>query len=617
VEGSMTSPRPVRPSANHRVELTSGSIFRLVVWLAFAAGLSEGTYRLIQKLVLGRVILMPLHVIWMAPLTDLLWLTAPALVLLGAYRLAPARVTYPGVAGALIGLAAFPLLLLATSMHKAVLVILALGVGVQASRMVAARPEAFKRMVRRSVLPLVLLAALVSGLVIGSGIYRERRSLSRLPQPQHGRPNVLLIIWDTVRESNLSLYGYQRPTTPFLERFAQSGARFDMAIATAPWTLPSHASMFTGHRPTEMSARLNTPLDRAYPVIAEVFSNSGYATGGFAANMSYCARDHGLGRGFTHYEDYRLSVGGMINSSRLGQVFLKSPFVRRITGFYDLAGRKNAVQVNRGLLRWIDRRGDRPFFAFLNYFDAHQPYIAPREFHSRFTFDSLASFHPRSVDANFNDLTAEEIHWSMGEYDAAIAYQDSAVAELMAELDRRGLLDNTVIVIASDHGEHFGEHQRISHGNSLYRQLLQVPLIIRFPDKVPPGTVVKVPASLADIPQTLFHLAGFEDHAEFPGASLQRLWGSGELASDPVVVSEMPTQPTIRGAHSLIANGYHYIRLFERNPELYRLEDDPDEITNLAANPSAAPIIAQFEVTERELYPDTLTQQVRPPRQRP
>lgn len=560
---------------------------------------------------------MPLHVIWTAPLTDVFWLSLPALLLYVAHRFAPSRVTYAGAAGVLIGLAILPLALLVTTMHKAVVILLGLGMGLQASRMIARNAGGFSRLVSRTAVPLVLLAVLACGFVVGIPTYQEHRALSALPEAAPEKPNVLLIIWDTVRERNLSLYGYSRPTTPFLERFAASGARFDMAIATAPWTLPSHGSMFTGRRPTELSARLNTPLDRTYPVIAEVFSGAGYTTGGFAANMSYCSRDHGLGRGFIHYEDYRLSIGGMINSSRLGQVLLKSSAVRSILGFYDLAGRKNAVQVNRGLLRWIDRRQGRPFFAFLNYFDAHQPYIPPQPFHTRFTFDSTVGYHPRTVDANFDELTPEEIHWSMGEYDASIAYQDSAVAELIAELDRRGLLNNTIIVIGSDHGEHFGEHRRISHGNSLYRHLLQVPLLIRYPDKVPPGIRIGAPVSLADLPQTLFHLAGLENQAGFPGASLQRFWGTTKLPGEEVVVSEMPTQPSVKGAHSLIANGYHYIRWFERSPELYRLADDPDEVSNLAGKAEFSDIMSRFGVVERSLYPEQPAEANRRPPERP
>lgn len=596
----MTNSESARPAPRGSLGLTAGALFLLVVWLAFVTGMAEGAYRVVQKLVFGDITLRPLYVIWTLPLTNLVWLLVPALILLAAHRLVPSRITYPAAAAVMTTFAVFPLALLATSMHKAIVGLLVVGIGVQTFRMVAARPGGVHGLVRRTTIPLLLLAGFAGGIIGGIRVYREHRAMSALPAARPGMPNVLLIIWDTVRGSNLSLYGYHRPTTPFLEDFARSGARFDMAVATAPWTLPSHASMFTGQRPTALSARLNTPLDGTYPVIAEAFSRAGYATGGFVANMSYCSREHGLARGFAHYEDYRLAPGEMINASRLGQVMLRSQAVRRITGFYDLAGRKTAAQVNHGLLRWVDQHRDRPFFAFLNYFDAHQPYIAPQPFRSRFTFDSVAPYHPRTVDANYNELTAEEIHWSLGEYDAGIAYQDSAVANLMGELDRRGLLDNTVVIIVSDHGEHFGDHKRISHGNSLYRQLLHVPLVIRFPARVPAGTVVSAPVSLADLPQTMLHLAGLGDEQAFPGTSLQRFWETAESPTDQVVLSEMPTQPGVTPAYSLFANGYHYIRWFSRDPELYRLDSDPAEARNLARDPESAPVLRRFDALARE-----------------
>lgn len=594
-----------------------GFLFLLVAWLALVAGLSEAAYRLFHKVVLGNVVLVPFEVVWTTPLVDFVWLGIPAVFLFAAHRLLPSKVTVPAVAGALTALAVFPLLLLATTMHKAVVVLLMTGIGVQTFRIVARHRLGYERLIRRSFLPLLALALTSSVTIAVLQRLQERRAIAALPDASPDVPNILLVIWDTVRGGSMSLYGYSRPTTPFLETFARDGARFDLALATAPWTLPSHASMFTGRRPTTMSSRLNTPLDATHPVIAEEFSRAGYATGGFIANMSYCARDHGLARGFIHYEDYRLTVGGMISTSRLGHVLLRSRLVRDVVGFYDLAGRKSAAQVNHGLLPWIDRQAGRPFFAFLNYFDAHQPYIAPEPFRSRFTLDADAPFKPRTVDVKFHQVSEEEIVWSQGEYDAGIAYQDSVLADLVAELDRRGLLENTMIVITSDHGEHFGDHGRISHGNSLYRQLLQVPLVIRFPGKVPRGVIVSAPVSLADLPQTLLGLAGVKPQAEFPGASLERFWTIPETAADEVVLSEMPTEPAGGSAHSLVTQGYHYIRWFGRPPELYHLQNDPGESTDLAADSANAPLLARFAALEQELGLNSTTRQSRNRRPQP
>ena len=141
--------------------------------------------------------------------------------------------------------------------------------------------------------------------MFGGDRLKERRE-ARRPLPPADSPNVLLIVLDTVRADHLSLYGYHRATTPMLERLAKRGIRFDEVRATAPWTLPSHASMFTGRWPHELGVEWMTPLRGKFPTLAEYLGSHGYATAGFAANTLFCSYDTGIDRGFTHYEDYEL-----------------------------------------------------------------------------------------------------------------------------------------------------------------------------------------------------------------------------------------------------------------------------------------------------------------------
>ena len=131
----------------------------------------------------------------------------------------------------------------------------------------------------------------------------QRREEAR-PLPAKAAANVLLVVLDTVGADHLSLHGYARPTSPTLEELASRAIRFDRAQAPSSWTLPSHASMFTGMWPHELSVGWLTPLDRASPTLAEYLGTRGYATAGFVANLSYCATDSGLGRGFATYQDY-------------------------------------------------------------------------------------------------------------------------------------------------------------------------------------------------------------------------------------------------------------------------------------------------------------------------
>ncbi len=172
----------------------------------------------------------------------------------------------------------------------------------------AAAVAAFLRLVRRTV-PLLAGALLTIMLVtIGGRAWSEHRAAAALPPAPAGARNVLLIVWDTVRAGNLSLYGYERPTTPNLERLAGRGVRFDLAFSTSSWTLPAHASLFTGRWPHELGVDWKSPLRDDVPTLAEYLAAHGYDTAGFAANLDYCTRETGLARGFAHYEDFPIDL---------------------------------------------------------------------------------------------------------------------------------------------------------------------------------------------------------------------------------------------------------------------------------------------------------------------
>jgi arylsulfatase A-like enzyme len=570
----------------------------LALWLALVAGLAEGGFRLFQRYVLDKVILMSPHVIWMAPVADLIWIGVPALLLLVLRRFLPRLITPGLIVVVLAAIAFLPLVLLYTTMHKLVSIFLALALGYQASRMIMARPDGFNRLVRATVVPLGLIAVLSGVAIDGFRAWRERQELASLPAARAGLPNVLLIIWDTVRGQSLSAYGYERPTTPFLQSFAAEGARFDLAMSTAPWTLPSHGAMFTGQRPLDLMQSIYQPTIDTFPLLSRVLAAHGYATGGFVANMAYTTEEHGLGRGFSRYEDYKIGLGNIFLFSRLGRVLSSSNGFRSLIGHWEQWGRKSADEVSGSFLDWSDDRQGRPFFAFLNYFDAHQPYIPPEPFRSRFMRDSGATYHPHFFHIKARDLKAPEIEWLRDNYDAAIAYLDDELRKLLAELGRRGVLDNTIVIISSDHGEHLGDHKRVGHMNSLYRTLLQVPLIIRYPAKIPSGTVVGTPVSLRDLPKTVLDLTGVADSAGFPGATLARFWNGAPFdsvgASEPIL-AEIATRRG-RGPYSLIQGNYHYIAWQgqDKAAELYRIAEDPWETTKLTDTLQFGEVLASF-----------------------
>ena len=481
--------------------------------------------------------------------------------------------------------------------------VMAAGLALVVTRGLARERIAAARWLRPAVLSAAGLFVLVAIGFTGSRWLRERYLLQRLPETAAGAPNVLFIILDTVRAESLSLLGYGRPTTPRLERIAERGVTFENAYAPSSWTLPSHATAFTGRQPYEHEADWHRPLDDRFPTVAEVLTAHGWASAGFVANLSYTTRASGLARGFAHYDDYIPTPAIVLDATWLTRR-IGSWFVPSSVGGRRLA-RKNARQLNEAFLSWLDRNDGRPFFAFLNFFDAHDPYPTRPEFVERIgpapaadgVLDGAGRWAPREPRLR---------NW-LDRYDSSIAYVDHHLGLLFEQLDRRGLLDETLIVVTSDHGEQFGEHGLTNHGNSLYLPLLHVPLVI-----VPPAPLraVYVPrrdaraVSLRDLPATILDVLGIDDGGVLPGRSLLATGGAvpdSSAASDVVVSAltpeegEDPEGPMTPGeAVSIISGGLQYIRYGSGAEELYDLSRDRVQATNLAASPSRAAALRQM-----------------------
>ncbi len=560
---------------------------------------------------------------WLAPLAGAVSFLLIGALLVLASRLLPViartRVTVTLLAG-IAALGLFVGLRLGISDWAAAL--LAAGIAIAAGRLARKYHGGFRTMVRRTTPAFALLALLIGVAMTGTAFVRERVSVARLPMARDGAPNLLLLILDTVRAQNLSLYGYMRPTSPFLEAFAGRGIVFDQAIATSPWTLPSHASMFTGLGPGELNADFNVPFDDAAPTMAELLAGQGYLTAGFVANQGFGAATFGLDRGFDHYEDHPLGAELFVKSFWLAHAL--SQRIGMALGHFGELARKNAAHVNGNFLSWLDGAPDRPFFAFLNYYDAHSPFEVDEPFATRFS-----DRPPRGWLAwrklRYPDVEMAEITTS---YDAVLAYVDHQIGALLDSLSARGRLDNTLVIVASDHGEHLGEHGLVFHGNSLYLPLLHVPLLISFPGHVPQGLRIAETVSLLDLASTALDLLGAVP-AELPGNSLRRFWtstsggegsdsgageGGGVGAGDPgvpgvagtsAVIAESevtqnriftrPGDPSREGAMtSLYSGGVHYIRHAAGGEELYDARRDPGELRDLMRTPAADSLLARF-----------------------
>jgi len=491
------------------------------------------------------------------------------------------------------------LLLMEPGFHKVAVLALAAGLAWQAARLLSRRTEAWNR---RSGMVLATLAAgvaLIGVATVGFYAVRERVTIGRLHAAAGNRPNVLLIILDTVRAKSLSLYGYHRDTSPSLTRLAGRGVWFERAFSTAPWTLPSHASLLTGDYPHQLSADWIEPLDRKVPTLAERFSAEGYVTGGFVANVGYLSWEFGLNRGFAHYEDYLFRPRDILESTSIGRQLDYSFLVRDFLRTDQHLVRIDAPSINRRFLSWVDKRGDRPFFAFLNYYDAHGPYLPPSPWDSRYGAprpDNRSTLH-RFLGRPFGPLPQAVVDREMDQYDGALAYLDDQIGKLIEELDRRHLLDHTIVLLTADHGEEFGEHGLFDHGNSLYRPSVQVPLLVVYRGVAPQGRQVEQPVTLRDVAATLVDLAGLPAGV-VPGTSLARFWresASVELRTQSPVMSEVskgirtpPQFPVSRGdMRSLVEGGKRYILGGDGTEQLFDLTDDWER-HQLAVTDSAA-----------------------------
>lgn len=547
----------------------------------------------------GYTIRMSRHYLWMTPVADVTLFLAVALglALLGlAWHRARSRSVILGV---LSGLGIFCLLLLAEPIHDLASLLLAAGVGVQVGRRATgSRTRRVLRAVPPAAPVLLLAVGALAWWSVERDAARERAQLAAAPPAASDAPNVLLLILDTVRAGSMELYGGPGGTSPVLSALARRGVLFERAIAPAPWTLPTHASMFTGRWPHRLDVDWS-PLGPDEPTLAERLGSEGYATAGFVGNTLYASRASGLDRGFGVYEDYPVSVGQIVLSSSLGRALAYSDAFRRLVRHHELLNRQHARDVNRDFLTWLEEREergeDRPWFAFLNYYEAHEPYFPPDSVLGDRSWNDFSHRGGILVGGNSwrdkEGMTREDVQIHAYAYHLAVRRADAGLGRLMEALAGRGLLENTLVVVASDHGEQLGEHALFGHTNSLFINTLHVPMVMLWPGRLPEGRRISGAASLRDLPATILELVGAE--ATLPGRSLapELLPAGGDAPSRSPAVSHLtkgpepqPNTPIGRGdaMQSIVRLPYHYIRNGDGSDALYDLSADPHELDNLA-----------------------------------
>lgn len=394
-------------------------------------------------------------------------------------------------------------------------------------------------------------------------------------------PNVVIIVLDTVRDDYVGGQWGDVPLTPAVDAIAHEATRFLSAFTTAPWTIPSHASLFTGLYPhSHQAVHERFALDGALVTLAERLQAAGYATGGFTCNP-WLNRALGFDQGFEEYtEVYR----------------------------YAAESKHHADLASTMAIDWLRQRGAdrRPFLLFVNYLEAHLPYAPPPYVARR-----LAESTPGNAREGFSVAEAERIIAGLDEpseadleevrrlYAAEVAYQDTQVARVLDHLRAHELLDETLLIIVADHGEHLGEHGLMGHEFTLHEPVLRIPMIVRYPDVFPPAQAVDAPVSLIDVLPTILDVLELDGgDAALPGVSLRGLVGPGvtdrpllaEYARPRTLIHQhwRSSQPDVdmsrfdAGLWSLRMGEFKYIISGLGDERLYNLADDPGEQHDLS-----------------------------------
>jgi arylsulfatase A-like enzyme len=357
----------------------------------------------------------------------------------------------------------------------------------------AARPT--HRWLRAAALALLCAAGCIPGLLAEEFEPALATASAAAPVTPH-RPNVIVVTLDTVRADHLSVYNYPHDTTPNLRRWWQQGAtRYTRAFATSDMTLASHASIFTGLLPSEHGAhrrgsRPDTGLRPSAETLATRLHQAGFVTAGIAANAAYLSPRFGFSAGFDYYDARRPPrLTAPSPSYFFGSALLY--WLLAYGGPDFQFSYRSATQITDQALELLPRlqATGRPFFLFLNMMDAHTPMVAPPSYRHAFGVRDDGFYWVRDyaelvkeINSGARTITKQEHANLIASYDAAIAYLDAELGRFLATLEARGVLDDSVIVITSDHGELFGRSGAVGHdGVGILPGLLHVPLLIRFP----------------------------------------------------------------------------------------------------------------------------------------
>ena len=398
----------------------------------------------------------------------------------------------------------------------------------------------------------------------------------------HAIPRILLIVVDTLRADALSHAATDAPPTPVIDAFASRATRFSNARTPGAWTLPSVASLMTGTSPlVHRTVGRNSALPGVLPTLAERLADAGYRTGAIGHNH-VLSPSRRLYRGFDTYD--------------FGE---RRPPKARTLGLQLVTRARNqhvdpdvdAADLHARAFPWLEQHAEEDFFLWLHYYDPHLVYdpahdlrpdgTPPEGLGFSFDYDSLTR-----IRSGHQVLDSPQRSWVRALYDAEVRSFDRELGRLFERLEDLGLYDDTLIVLTSDHGEEFWEHEGFEHGHTLYEEVLDVPLIIKLPRQTQ-GTLVATPVTLENVFPTILTLCGL-------GFEPDDLSATSLFAADGTAL-DAPSAPLVSTGNlyyqdriAVLFDGWKYIRFFESGAEeLYDLENDPREAVSLVAHASS------------------------------
>ncbi len=380
-----------------------------------------------------------------------------------------------------------------------------------------------------------------------------------------GEKNVLLITIDTMRADRLGCYGASGMRTPHMDRLARRGALFQECVSPIPETSPAHASILTGLYPKHHGMRQNgVALNQSLPVLPDILGSEGFTTAAFVAGFPLLEK-FGFARGFDHYDDY-LTDGF---TSRDGEVQRTERIAQKVVDAFSF---------------WLERE-DGPFFAWIHLFDPHAVYAAPGPYRRMYYNGAERDPENRSLEGVslpgyllLGGVT--DVEYPVALYEGEVSYVDHQIGRLIDLLRVRGVLARTLVILTGDHGESMNEHgYYFGHSRFLYEPSLHVPLIMHWPGRVPAGVSVDGPVSLVDLVPTILDLLEIDGAGTWDGSSLvPLLFGSTRPSSYMFLERSLLAGG---GPGGVRKGDWKFVTTSERGEELYNLENDPGELTNL------------------------------------